>query len=206
MVLSVLLSIGSASCSLSSHHRQSAHHDSSQWILFGIQSSTGLLYRGRDAAAPWDQAPSREDASSFGWQPQVSMPSGCSQHHPPQTTCSKESQMALGYPESKQTLRYYGWGVQSYETAQFWLEGNGLCFKSAGICTVHKQDYMWRFLYVLGGEPISSESAQEESSDGKPGENESAALPSWPQILPPWLQEHWWLVIKFVLTTNSAGQ
>lgn len=38
---------------------------------------------------------------------------------------------------------------------------------------------------AVGGEPISSASTEEESSDGKPGENEPAAIPGGQQIVPP---------------------
>lgn len=49
---------------------------------------------------------------------------------------------------------------------------------------------------VVGGEPLSSASAQEKPSDGQPGENEPAALPGGQQILPPRLQEHRRLVTE----------
>lgn len=51
---------------------------------------------------------------------------------------------------------------------------------------------------VVGGEPVPSASAQEESGDGKPGENEPAAVPGGQQILPPRLQEHRWLATKLL--------
>lgn len=46
------------------------------------------------------------------------------------------------------------------------------------------------FICVAGGEPVPSASTEEESSDGKLGENEPAAVPGGQQILPPRLQEH----------------
>lgn len=55
---------------------------------------------------------------------------------------------------------------------------------------------------VLGGEPIPPASAEEKSSDGKPGEDEPTAVPGGQQVLPPRLQEHrWWVTDQSHFTT-----
>lgn len=63
---------------------------------------------------------------------------------------------------------------------------------------IHRSTYALDNLLfcVVGGEPVPSASAEEKSSDRKPGENEPAAVPGGQQILPPRLQEHRWLVAK----------
>ena len=99
-------------------HRQPAHHDPGQRVLSGLQPPAGLFHGGGHAPAPGCQTPSREDAAAAGRQPQVPLPSGCSQHHPAQATGGEKSQVAPGHPQPEQTLRHHGRSVQSHEAAQ----------------------------------------------------------------------------------------